>query len=138
VLDPEDAPDPEGVPDPEDAVDPDDVADAEDVAELPLLPPPSSPTRAPSVFARLTPDPDPPAAEVVPDPPVAAVDELVGTAAPVSLAAEGVVVVGLAAITSAAVSLRQVVFGPWRPGGAPPGSGHAPFGFEGSVSLTPG
>ena len=34
--------------------------------------------------------------------------------------------------------LDAVVDGPVSPGGAPPGSGTQPVGFDGSVSLTPG
>ena len=38
----------------------------------------------------------------------------------------------------ATVSRQAVVFGPFWPGGAPPGSGTHALGFDGSVSLTPG
>jgi hypothetical protein len=42
------------------------------------------------------------------------------------------------AVTLAAFSRAAAVRGPLSPGGAPPGSGTAAVGSDGSVSLTPG
>jgi hypothetical protein len=59
------------------------------------------------------------------------------TGAAFALDAAGAVF-AVAAAVSLTVSLHAVVFGPFWPGGAPPGSGTQALGFDGSVSLTPG
>src|SRR5947209_6830347 len=95
----------------------------------------------PSVWPRLTgpgpggdppPLPDPFPALEPPDPPVAVAAPWPCVARVLTSRAED------DPVSAAALSLHAVVFGPFSPGGAPPGSGTQADGSDGSVSLIPG
>jgi hypothetical protein len=115
------------------------VAAAGAELELPLaLPPARAENSWPSFCWRSMPDELPDLDEdPLPPPPPAPVEVAV---LPVELGEEPaeLVLTSEALAPGLAGSLQAVVLGPGSPGGAPPGSGTQPPGFDGSGSLMPG